>query len=142
MQEVTIMPWWLTVFLAIWAALGPFAGVLIGAYLTRRSQREQWVADNKRQEFKSLLRAMTRLNSQVVKLGRMPSEEDETGDAESVVMVAETSLFISDFLRKSKVIGQLLEALKALAYDGDVKAFVVQYHKNADIIRAAAKETL
>src|SRR5271168_4199164 len=43
----------------VWAVAGPLVGVLIGAYISNRNQRKQWIADHKRVEYQTLLSAMT-----------------------------------------------------------------------------------
>lgn len=43
----------------VWAAIGPLAGVLIGALLASRIQRRQWLADRKREEYHKLISAIT-----------------------------------------------------------------------------------
>jgi len=52
-----------TVFAAyakgIWAAVGPLLGVLVGAYIANRNQRQHWLADCKKEEYRELLTAMT-----------------------------------------------------------------------------------
>jgi hypothetical protein len=140
MQEVSLMPWWWPIFVNLWSFAGPLVGIFVGAYLTRRWQREQRIADNKTQEFKNLLMALTSLNNKVVKEGGIPNDPDDSAEAENLVMVSETCLYISDFLAKSRVIGNLLDALKILEADRNLSAFLVKYHKITNIIRTAAKE--
>lgn len=41
-------------FFAIWAAVGPLAGIVIGHLLTRSWQRKQWLLDCRKEEFKEL----------------------------------------------------------------------------------------
>lgn len=43
----------------IWGAVGPLIGVLVGASLTSRIQRRQWLADRKREEYHQLLSTIT-----------------------------------------------------------------------------------
>jgi hypothetical protein len=140
MQEVSLMPWWWPVVLSIWVVAGAPIGIFIGAYLTRRWQRQQWIADNKKQEFKDLLAAMTRVNTLLVNYGGMPSPDVDTSEAQRLVLVSETCLFISDFLEKSKVIGDFLEAMRMLERNRDMNAFLAEYHKITNRIRAAAKK--
>jgi len=84
--------------------------------------------------------ALTSLNNKVVKEGGIPNDPDDSAEAENLVMVSETCLYISDFLAKSRVIGNLLDALKILEADRNLSAFLVKYHKITNIIRTAAKE--
>jgi hypothetical protein len=60
MNEVPLMPLWLTLTLTIWAAIGPMVGLLTGHLLSRSSQRKHWIADCKKQEYGELLRALMR----------------------------------------------------------------------------------
>ncbi|MGB8064678.1 MAG: hypothetical protein WCF26_22520 [Candidatus Sulfotelmatobacter sp.] len=134
------MPWWWPVIINVWALLGPLLGIFVGAYLARRWQRQQWIADNKKQEFKDLLGAMTRVNTLLVRYGGVPSPGTETIEAEQLVLVSETCLFISDFLEKSKVIGDLVQAMRMLENKRDMDAFLAEYHRITNRIREAAKK--
>lgn len=58
----------MTTLLAIWSALGPLVGVLIGAWLTRLWQREQWVLDGKKAEYRELLSTLSQSYHLIVKL--------------------------------------------------------------------------
>jgi len=60
MNEVPLMPLWVTLSLTIWAAIGPMVGLLTGHLLSRSSQRKHWIADCKKQEYGELLRALMR----------------------------------------------------------------------------------
>jgi hypothetical protein len=42
-------------FYAIWAAVGPLLGLVVGAWLQARGQHQQWRRDNVRQECRELL---------------------------------------------------------------------------------------
>src|SRR5216684_3676535 len=45
---------------AVWAVGGPLLGVLVGAYIANRNQRKQWIAENKKQEYRELLSVMSK----------------------------------------------------------------------------------
>jgi hypothetical protein len=47
-----------------WAAVGPLIGVLVGAYLTGRQKRD-WLADNKKEEYRELLSAMKKRSASI-----------------------------------------------------------------------------
>ena len=51
----------LTLFLSIWAAVGPLVGIFIGQFLTRHWQRRQWQLDNIKSETRELLVAFNAL---------------------------------------------------------------------------------
>lgn len=44
----------------IWVVAGPLVGVLVGAQIANRNQRKHWIADNKKEEYRELLMAMTK----------------------------------------------------------------------------------
>jgi len=48
-----------TVGLGIWAAIGPLIGIALGHSLNRSSQHEQWLRDNRKQEYRDLLTSLT-----------------------------------------------------------------------------------
>ncbi|HXX24109.1 MAG TPA: hypothetical protein VEO19_13255 [Terriglobia bacterium] len=45
-------------FFAIWAAVGPLVGVVVGGFLTAWWQRRQWILDNKAREYREALDAL------------------------------------------------------------------------------------
>jgi hypothetical protein len=45
----------ITIFYAIWAAVGPLIGLMVGAWLQARGQHQQWRRDLIRQECRELL---------------------------------------------------------------------------------------
>jgi hypothetical protein len=49
----------LTLFFAIWAAVGPMVGIGLGYLLTSQQQRKQWLQDKRREEYRELLSALT-----------------------------------------------------------------------------------
>lgn len=75
------MPLWVTVFLTIWAPVGPLVGILIGHYLSRSHQRRQWIADNEVKEWRELLTTLTTSFTAIVQtddaLPKVPGEETE-----------------------------------------------------------------
>ncbi len=48
-----------TIILAIWGAVGPLVGVRYGQELVKRWQREQWVRDNRKEEYKGVIEALS-----------------------------------------------------------------------------------
>jgi hypothetical protein len=43
-----------------WPAVGPLVGVLIGGWISVRNQRQHWILDNKRAEYRKLMSTLTR----------------------------------------------------------------------------------
>ena len=48
----------LTLLLSIWAGLGPMVGLGAGHFLTRSWQREQWLRDQRRTEYREVITAL------------------------------------------------------------------------------------
>lgn len=49
----------LTIFLSVWAAIGPLIGILIGQFIARSFQRRQWILDCRKAEFRELISALS-----------------------------------------------------------------------------------
>lgn len=45
---------------SVWLAIGSLVGVIVGAWLTRSWDREKWIKDNRKQECKELLAAISK----------------------------------------------------------------------------------
>lgn len=43
----------------LWAIVGPFVGVFVGAYIASRNQKRQWIGDCKKEEYRELLAVMS-----------------------------------------------------------------------------------
>lgn len=60
MQAQFLHPY-LTLFLEIWAVIGPIAGIAVAHLLSKNWQRRQWELDNVKDETREMLRAFTAL---------------------------------------------------------------------------------
>jgi hypothetical protein len=116
---------------AVWPLLIGLIGIYIGATLSTRNQKRQWIADNKKEECRELLTAMTK----VADLALEARAQKDSGGAEVLALQAtwaeerkcliilQDRIFIAEKLRAKKV-----SALwRALATDfianGDAKKF-------------------
>jgi len=83
---------------AIWAAVGPLIGVLIGSFLTSRTQRAHWLADNKKQEYRELLTVLSEAYTQLLHLSNFaPPTNDQVNRINfGVVDVIHNRIFTSD----------------------------------------------
>lgn len=50
----------------LWSAIGPLVYVIVGAVIGRASQRKQWKLDNRKQEYKETLAALTRAANRMI----------------------------------------------------------------------------
>jgi hypothetical protein len=142
MTQVDLFPWWLILIFAVWAAVGPLVGIVIGHYLTRSWQRRQWIADNRKEEYRKVLSGLNRLNTLLVKQhlnGRVDVEEIKPA-MDEVSVALNTSLFITDFLEESKVAGDVLDYAKKLVQGGSFEDYQANYWKAIHQIIASAKK--
>jgi len=139
MSEVPLMPLWVTIFLTLWAAVGPLVGILIGHYLVRSWQRRQWLAYNQKEEYRKVLAGLNRLNMVLVDQSYRDAQEIKKA-TEEITIALNTSLFITDFLEKSKVAGDVLDALRMLDQGGSFDDYRKEYWKAISVILASAKK--
>lgn len=137
----------LTVFFAIWAAVGPLTGILIGHLLTRSWQRKQWLLDNKKGEYRELLAILTRAYGTILRLqapGRPRDADDERELSEAhlvALSVIRDRLFISRAPTLMRVLKLWQEATHVFESDGDFLAFRESYNNiHATIIGAADRD--
>ncbi|SRR5204863_5120467 len=143
MSEIPLMPLWVTIFLTLWAAVGPLVGILIGHYLVRSWQRRQWLADNQKEEYRRVLAGLNRLNMALVEQycnGNVDAQEIKQAMEESTIAL-NTSLFITDFLEGSKVAGDVLAAVKKLDQGSSFDDYHKEYWKAVNLIIASAKKS-
>jgi hypothetical protein len=143
MNEVPLLPLWFTIFLTVWAAVGPLVGILIGHFLVRSWQRSQWLADNQKEEYRRVLAGLNRLNMALVQQdvdGNLDPQEIKQAMEETSVAF-NTSLFITDFLEKSEVAGDVLNAVRELNQGGSFDDYQKEYWKAINAIIASAKKT-
>jgi hypothetical protein len=142
MEEVALFPWWVPVFLTIWSVVGPIVGLFIGNYLSRSSQRRQWIADSQKQEYMELLRGFNRLNMELVayRLTGIVNQASLKQATEDISTAANTSLFITEFLAKTKVVGELHSASERFANGGNFEEYRDKYWNAVNLILDTAKK--
>jgi hypothetical protein len=114
------------VLAALWAGVGPLIGVLVGAYLTKRIQRRQWLADNKKDEYRDLLSVISRGYSQFVRLVKASDAWDDSEVNEIKFMVLDTiqdRIFIADELSELRIFSRWQAAVLALEKNHDEGQF-------------------
>lgn len=113
-----------------WSALGPLVGLCIGAYLAKRWQRNQWIADSKRAEYRKLLTTTADAGSRIlihyglrrtVVSGKQEFMIEET--VRRSVDVIYNRLFIAQEVRELNVLKRWEEGISALRRTHDVGAF-------------------
>ena len=137
------MPLWVTIFFTVWAAVGPLVGILIGHYLGRSWQRRQWLADNRKEEYRRVLAGFNRLNMSLAERYRSgnPNAQEIKQAMEETSIALNTSLFITDFLEESQVAGAVLDAVRKLEDGGSFDDYHKEYWKAVNLIMASAKKS-
>jgi len=143
MSEVALFPLWVTMFLTIWAPVGPLLGILVGHLLVRSWERKRWLADNRKEEYRRVLAGLNRLNMVLIDLhcyGTANLEDMKQALNESTVAL-NTTLFINEFLEESKVAGLILDATTTLNSGGSFDDYREKYWKAINLIMASAKKS-
>jgi hypothetical protein len=91
-NEVALIPWWLTLFLTLWAALGPIVGIVLGNYLSRNNQRKQWRTDNRVNEWRELISVLFRSVTTISECDALRRQNDikvlnKQGEAEMTALL-------------------------------------------------------
>lgn len=125
---------------AIWAAIGPLVGVIIGAWLAARWQQRRWMIDKKTEEYRGLLDSLCAARNQFVTYRAkyapsrltVPNPAEQANDLralnDSVVRFGYAltdRLFVRNALKESGVLKQFDEFLRSQdsgGYDGGFQA--------------------
>lgn len=83
----------LTIASAVWAVVAPLVGIFLGHYLTRSWQREQWLRDCRKEEFRELLTTFTRSYATLVPLS-MPSAKLDTAGQRAITEASVSALTV------------------------------------------------
>jgi hypothetical protein len=107
----------LTLVLSIWAGVGPLVGLLVGHYLIRSWQREQWLLDSRKQEFRELISALSdtivhlMMFTPALEVGHAEKEFTEFVAAQKVAMrVLADRIYIARDLRELNTSDRFLNA--------------------------------
>lgn len=133
---------------AVWTAIGPLIGVLVGAVLTRSWDRRKWINDCRKQEFRELIDAIsdaaTALMARRIHLEThtITQEMMDEGTAKNnqALRIMKSRLFISRDMVELDLFERWGQGIKGLAHGGELTTFDEIVDKIlADIVRAATK---
>ena len=135
------------IFFKIWAVAGPLIGVVLGGYLSRMWQREQWVLDNKKQEYRELMTALTRTyglfaqyKAPMVAIDAQTQRMLDEADAEALLILRDR-LFIRKEIEDANVQSMWVGAV--IAYDRtlDLSTFTHAFNNISDVLTTLANHT-
>ncbi len=90
-----------TLTLAIWAGVGPMAGIVIGHFMSRSIERERWLRDARKEEYRELL---SELGNLLVALTKVSPGFYQYVEAQAdAIRVLKDRLYIAPELREHKI---------------------------------------
>ena len=110
---------------AIWTIGGPTLGLFIGAYLTRSWDRNKWLNDNRKEEYRSLLTTLTESSLSIRNSGSSPEDgilylERETAFTK-FHRVVHDRIFIAAEIEEMKLVERWDHAMNRLLKAADVR---------------------
>jgi hypothetical protein len=133
---------------AIWAALGPLVGVFIGAYLARRWRRDEWIADNKRSEYRKLLTTLAKTFTSIVELRASgvalgPKEQRRLFNLEvQASAVILDRIFIAEEVKEMNLLKRWNQALRTYDNSLDADTFGKEFGVIASDLRKSATKVI
>src|SRR5438132_11908355 len=125
-------------------ALTGLAGVILGVFLTsiltRRSQRTQWIADNKKEEYRELMSTLARSMTMImmykgVGVAIGPQQQREFQDAyNEALRVLSDRIFIAEQIKKDKIYDRWTAAMAELHRTNDIQCLDEPYEQIKGII--------
>src|ERR1700693_2167703 len=136
-----------TIALVIWSAILPLVGVLVGAYVTNRNQRRQWLSNCKKEEYSELLSVVTKSVMIYLDLFAKPLPPAEQRRAETnaltrVAEIAQNRIFAAPAVKRLDLVKRWNGAARDLGDDGDIEKFTGIAAKLLKEIRNAAIEDI
>lgn len=109
------MPFWVTIALMLWGAVGSLVGLVVGHWLSRFWQQKQWLLDNKKQEYRELISAITEAYGTIcvlLQLGmpRGPDEQRKVHEVQlKVQSVIADRLFIAGEVQEDQILRKWMQ---------------------------------
>jgi hypothetical protein len=132
---------WATIFLTVWAAIGPLVGIRYGQELAKRWQREHWIAEHKRREFGEILSAFLDVgNFLSLHYSKPILQGPHIEIADRLSTTVSSRMFISDFIKESGITADYIKAIEKLGTTKDVDAFLKTHWGIVEKIQAGVRE--
>lgn len=137
---------WSTVILAIWGAIGPILGVRYGQDLSHRYQRQRWIADSKKKEFKELLGTLDSVIAFYARENVVPkekkAEQSEYLDTNHKAMwCIRDRLFIASEMKEHNVLERWRNLLNTFLAGGEFGTFTRGFNElREELVSMATKD--
>jgi hypothetical protein len=125
----------------IWAVCGPLVGVLIGAYVTSRIQRQHWLADQKRAEYRELLSDLSVCLGDATDLFGLQKLEKIRGATKikvKMVRMIHNRIFTAGEIERLRVYSRWIDAVDKMIEQENGKQFGEAVGTILNELRAAA----
>lgn len=112
-----------------WTAIGPLFGVLVGALLARSWDRRKWLNDNRKQEYRELLTALTDSATSLIEQAQSGSFRTFDQDVETQTLYFKTiklmqdRIFVAEEIARMKLFDRWGNAVEGLKGMKDIKTF-------------------
>jgi hypothetical protein len=87
-----------------WSVLGPLVGVLIGAWLTRRGDFKNWERENRKEECRELIIAITHAATLAINVGSGTSGDEAYNAYLETVKTIHDRIFIAADIEKAEIL--------------------------------------
>ena len=123
-----------TIVLGVWAAVGPLVGVRYGDELSQRSNRRQWLADERTKEWRELLGILTTSMTTIIQCRQgertVEMRQEDLRASVAAGEVLSNRLFIAKEVRRRQLLDRWREAVAAFEKDGDAEAFGTNFGRD------------
>jgi hypothetical protein len=114
----------LTLVLEIWAGIGPLVGLLVGHRLVRSWQREQWLLDSRKDEFRELISSLStasvKLMTHIGSEGDAESLQRATDALETATRICVDRIYIANDVEELKIGQRFLQVYWAMQAGNDL----------------------
>jgi hypothetical protein len=131
---------------SIWMVAGPLVGIFVGAEIASRNQRRHWVADNKKDEYRELMTALSQafdavLEERTPMVAHGPDQQRAIAKAKGQVpIIIGDRVFIAEEVKELRILDRWMLAVRTFFESGDEKAFALAFvHITHDLSESAKK---
>jgi hypothetical protein len=140
-----ILDWVVRNMPSLWPVVTLLIGIYVGGKVTSRNQRQYWILDNKRAEYRRLISVLTSAASKMILFEDARSGGYEARELKKMQEVARRSanviysrLFIAKEVLKLDILARWKKSTMALRQDRNIAAFVKEFDSLIDDIKTEA----